>query len=345
MSAGTSKAMPLEFDAVRLDAFLKARLAGLRGTMRLERVGGGQSNPTFFVSFDDRRMVLRKKPPGELLPSAHAVDREFRILDALRDSGVPVPNAVLYCDDPSIVGTPFYLMDRLEGRILTDPALPGLSPDERRALVLSMAQTLARVHRVDWAAHGLADFGRPGEYFRRQIARWTKQWDLSRLSDNPDIDRLIAWLPAHIPDSDLCTIAHGDFKLGNLMIHPAEPRVIGVLDWELSTLGHPLADLAFSAMPWYTLPGAVFNGILGLDLAELGIPSEEVYRSHYVACGGTAEPLTVFHKAFSLFRLSVIIEGIAKRARAGTAASADAVRVGARAAAFARRAVELIDSA
>ncbi|MEN9314221.1 MAG: hypothetical protein RIS35_614, partial [Pseudomonadota bacterium] len=212
--------MITEFDPERLESFLRSRLPGARGTMRIERVGGGQSNPTFFVSFDDRRLVLRKKPPGVLLPSAHAVDREFRILDALRDSGVPVPNAVLYCDDVTIVGTPFYLMDRLEGRILTDPALPGLSPAERHALVLSMAQTLASLHRIDWAAHGLADFGRPGEYFRRQIARWTKQWDLSRLSENPDIDRLIAWLPEHIPESDLCTIAHGDFKLGNLMIHP-----------------------------------------------------------------------------------------------------------------------------
>ena len=335
--------MPPEFEPARLEAFIRARLPGLHGAMRLERVGGGQSNPTFFVGFDDRRMVLRKKPPGTLLPSAHAVDREFRILDALRDSGVPVPNAVLFSDDVSVVGTPFYLMDRLEGRILTDPALPGLSPSERHALVMSMVQTLASLHRVDWSAHGLADFGRPGEYFRRQIARWTKQWDLSRSSDSPDIDRLIAWLPDNIPDSDLCTIAHGDFKLGNLMIHPTEPRVVGILDWELSTLGHPLADLAFSAMPWYTVPGRVFNGILGLDLAALGIPSEDAYRAHYVACGGTAEPLTVFHKAFSLFRLSVIIEGIAKRARTGTAASADAERVGARAAAFARRAVELLD--
>lgn len=333
----------LEFDAECLQRYLRRRLPDLVGEMRLERVGGGQSNPTFFVAFDNRRMVMRKKPPGVLLPSAHAVEREHRILEALRDSGVPVPRTVLICEDVSIVGTPFYLMDRLEGRILTGLALPGFEPAERRAVLLSMAETLARLHRIDWAALGLTDFGRPGNYYERQISLWTRQWGLSKLGENADIDRLIAWLPGNIPASGLCTIAHGDYKLGNLMIHPTEPRVVGVLDWELSTLGHPLADLAFSAMPWYTVPGKVFNGILGLDLADLGIPSEREYYAHYAASGGAAEPLTAFHKAFALFRLSVIIEGIARRARTGSAASDDAVQVGARAASFARRAVQVIE--
>ena len=334
-----------EFDPAVLERFLKGRIDGLQGAMRLERIGGGQSNPTFFVEFDNRRMVMRKKPAGVLLPSAHAVDREFRIMQALQSADVPVPRTVLYSDDESVVGTPFYLMDRIEGRVLTDLALPGFEPAQRRALLLSMAEALARLHRVDWTAAGLADFGRPGDYFERQIGRWTKQWALSKLAENPDIDFLIDWLPRNKPASMLCTIAHGDFKLGNLITHPTEPRIVGVLDWELSTLGHPLADVAFSAMPWYTVPGPVFNGIHGLDLPALGIPSEDEYYAHYAACGGAQEPVTVFHKAFSLFRLSVIIEGIAKRARTGTAASADAVRVGARASAFARRAVEMIGEA
>ncbi|HWS75341.1 MAG TPA: phosphotransferase family protein [Quisquiliibacterium sp.] len=334
-----------EFDPQTLQRFLKAQLPGLEGEMRLERIGGGQSNPTFFVEFDNRRMVMRKKPPGVLLPSAHAVDREYRIMQALQSADVPVPRTVLYSDDESVVGTPFYVMDRIEGRVLTNLALPGFEPAERRALLLSMAETLAKLHKVDWAAAGLADFGKPGNYFERQIGRWTKQWALSKLSENPDIDFLIEWLPANQPESELCTIAHGDFKLGNLITHPTEPRIVGVLDWELSTLGHPLADVAFSAMPWYTVPGKVFNGIHGLDLASLGVPSEQEYYAHYAACGGAREPVTVFHKAFSLFRLSVIIEGIAKRARTGTAASADAMQVGARASAFARRAVELIGEA
>lgn len=334
-----------EFDPHRLQSYLKSRLPDLEGPLRLERVGGGQSNPTFFADFDNRRMVMRKKPAGKLLPSAHAVDREHRVLEALQNADLPVPRTVLFCADESVVGTPFYLMDRLEGRVLTNPALPDQTPEERRGILLSMAQTLARLHRVDWQAAGLADFGRPGNYFERQIALWTRQWGLSKLAENPDIDRLIEWLAANIPESASCTIAHGDFKLGNLMIHPVEPRVIGVLDWELSTLGHPLADVAFSSMPWYTEPGPVFNGILGLDLAALGIPTKAEYHAHYVASGGSAEPVTAFHEAFSLFRLSVIIEGIARRARTGTAASADALRVGARAASFARRAVEILEEA
>lgn len=332
-----------EFDPAVLERFLKARIPGLQGGIQLERVGGGQSNPTFFVSFANRRMVMRKKPAGVLMPSAHAVDREHRVLEALQQSNVPVPRTVLYSDDEAVVGTPFYLMDRLEGRVLTNPALAELPPAERRAVLLSMSETLARLHRVDWAALGLTDFGKPGNYFERQLGRWIKMWGLTRLAENADIDRLIAWLPANIPASGLTAISHGDYKLGNLMLHPTEPRVIGVLDWELSTLGHPLADLAYSAMPWYTTP-ATFNGMLGLDLKALGIPSESEYFDHYVASGGPDEPVRPFHKAFSLFRLSVILEGIARRAVSGTAASADAKEVGGRAAAYARRAVELIEA-
>lgn len=331
-----------EFDAERLATYLRAQIPGLGGPMRLARIGGGQSNPTFFVDFDDRALVLRKQPPGELLPSAHAVDREYRVLRALADTDVPVPNAVLYCEDRSVVGTPFYVMDKLEGRVFPHYTLPEIAPAERRAYYFAMAETLARLHAVDWAAAGLGDYGRPGNFFQRQVTRWTRQWEASRTREDANIDRLIAWLPANIPAGDHTTIAHGDFRFGNLMFHPTEPRVIAVLDWELSTLGHPLADVAYSCMAWHT--GAdEFEGMLGVDLSAEGLPTQAEYAAHYRQAGGHAEPVTNFHLAFSLFRFAVILEGIAARARSGSAAASDAVQVGAQAAGFARRAAALID--
>ncbi len=331
-----------EFDPARLRDFLRRAIPGLDGEMRLARIGGGQSNPTFFVDFDNRALVLRKQPPGELLPSAHAVDREFRILRALAGTDVPVPNAVLYCDDRSVVGTPFYVMDKLDGRVMSPYALPQVAPTERRAYYLAMAETLAKLHRVDLAAAGLGDYGKPGNFFQRQITRWIRQWEASRTREDANIDRLVAWLPANIPPGDQTTIAHGDFRFGNLMFHPTEPRVIAVLDWELSTLGHPLADVAYSCMAWHT--GAdEFEGMRGLDLAAEGIPTQAEYVAHYQRSGGCAEPVTNFHLAFSLFRFAVILEGIAARAKRGSAAAEDAVQVGAQAAGFARRAVALID--
>ena len=233
----------LEYDPARLDAHLRARLPGLDGPMRLARVAGGQSNPTFFVTFDDRRLVLRKQPPGTLLPSAHAVDREFRVISALAGSGVPVPKALLFCDDRSIVGTPFYVMERLEGRVFHDCALPGCTPEERRALYRAMAETLAALHAVDPAVRGLGDYGRPQGFYGRQLRRWSDQWRTARTREDAAIERLIAWLPANIPVDSRAGIAHGDYRIGNLMVHPTEPRVVGLLDWELSTLGPPLGDL------------------------------------------------------------------------------------------------------
>jgi aminoglycoside phosphotransferase (APT) family kinase protein len=331
-----------EFDPTRLRDFLRGAIPGLQGEMRLARIGGGQSNPTFFVDFDDRALVLRKQPPGDLLPSAHAVDREFRILRALAGTDVPVPNAVLYCDDRGVIGTPFYVMDKLDGRVLSQYALPQVAPADRRAYYFAMAEALARLHQVDLAGAGLTDYGKPGNFFQRQITRWIRQWEASRTREDANIDRLIAWLPANIPPSDRTTIAHGDFRFGNLMFHPTEPRVIAVLDWELSTLGHPLADVAYSCMAWHT--GAdEFEGMRGIDLAAEGIPTQAEYIAHYQHSGGCAEPVTNFHLAFSLFRFAVILEGIAARAKSGSAAAADAVQVGAQAAGFARRAVALID--
>lgn len=329
--------------APRLDAFLRKQLPTLAGPMRLQAIGGGQSNPTFFVDFDNCRMVLRKKPEGEVLPSAHAVDREYRVMRALAATGLPVPPTVLYHADTAVVGTPFYLMDRVEGRVFADNALPGLEPTERRAIYLAMAETMARLHQVDWRAAGLADFGKQGQFFQRQLRRWTQQWALSKTRENPAIDELIAWLGAHMPDDDTTTIAHGDFKLNNLMFHPTEPRVVAVLDWELSTLGHPLADVAFNTVPWRTLP-TEFGGIRGLDLAALGIPTEQDYLAHYYRAAGRSEQAEPFHWAFAFMRWAVIFEGIAARAQRGNAVADNAAEVGALSIAMAQRGIEAVDT-
>ena len=334
----------MDFEPDRLENFLKGAVAGLAGKMRLEQIGGGQSNPTYFVTFHNRAMVLRKQPGTNLLPSAHAVDREYRVMSALAATDVPVPKMVLFHAERDVVGTPFYMMERLPGRVFPNYALPGMQPAERRAIYLAMAETMARLHKVDWTAIGLSDYGRAGSYFSRQLARWTKQWQMSRTRDNADIDRLMAWLPAHMPDESETTISHGDFRLGNLMFHPTESRVVGVLDWELSTLGHPLADVAFNCIAYHTFP-AEYGGIRGEDLEALGIPSEDEYLRHYYRHSGRSDGVTSFHFAFALFRLAVIFEGIAARALSGNATSSNAAEVGELAPVFARRAVELIDSA
>jgi aminoglycoside phosphotransferase (APT) family kinase protein len=326
------------FPTDRLAGFLGQRLGlRLRG---LRQMRGGQSNPTFLLATDGAELVLRKQPPGKLLPSAHAVDREFRVLGALARTSVPVPRALAFCDDPAVIGTPFYLMERLEGRIFRDPTLPELPREERRGVYLGMADALACLHGVDPAAVGLADYGRPGNYFARQIGRWTKQWEASRTRDNPGVDRLAAWLPANIPEGDATAICHGDFRLDNMVFHGTEPRVIGILDWELSTLGHPLADLAYNLIPYATSP-AIYRGLLGHDLAGLGIPSREEYETVYRERSGRADPVTPFHLAFSLFRLAVILEGVLARARAGNASSREAEAVGARGRALADRGWEI----
>ncbi len=341
MAEGETTAAIREFEPQRLESYLRGAMPGLSGRMRLERIGGGQSNPTFFVDFPSRRMVLRKKPAGVILPSAHAVDREFRVLSALSGTGVPVPPTLLYEDDAGILGTPFYVMERVDGRVFHECALPGVSPEERRAMYLSMADTLGALHRLDPNALGLGDYGRPGNYFSRQIARWSRQYQDHRTRDIPAVDRLVDWLPAHIPPGDETAIAHGDFRLGNLMFHPVEPRIVAVLDWELSTLGHPLADAAYSCLPWHTRPDW-YGGVMGLDLATLGIPTETEYRARYYEAAGREGGIATFHLVFALFRFAVILEGIARRAEAGSASADNARQVGALATAFADRAVQLI---
>jgi aminoglycoside phosphotransferase (APT) family kinase protein len=329
-------------ETAKLDAFLRREIAGLEGRITVEKIPGGQSNPTFFVSYDNRRLVLRKRP-ANALPSAHAVDREFCVMRALRDTAVPVPDALLYHDGEDIIGTAFFVMERLDGRVFSDCSLPGVTPAERGAMFLAMADTLAVLHKVDWNAVGLADYGKPGNYYQRQIARWSRQWELSKRRDLPELTRLLAWLPANIPAGDTTAISHGDFRIGNLMFHPTEPRVVGVLDWELSTLGHPLADLAYSALAWRLLP-TEYMGMRGADYEALGIPTEAAYLQRYYDRMGDDARVQPFHYAFALFRLAVIFEGIAARAQAGQASSANAAEVGELSVDFARRAIEAIDA-
>ena len=310
--------------------------------MQVNRIGGGQSNPTFFVSFDNRELVLRKQPASTLLPSAHAVDREFRVMQALSQTTVPVPQVVLFHAERDVVGTPFYIMEKLPGRVFSECALPNMTPHERKAIYLGMAEAMAALHQVDWAAIGLSDYGREGSYFSRQLARWSRQWAMSKTRDDVAIELLIQWLGKNMPNESETTISHGDFRLGNLMFHPTEPRVVGILDWELSTLGHPLADVAFNCMAFRTLPEE-YGGIRGLDLNALGIPLEADYLNHYYKCSGRTDGVTAFHFAFALFRMAVIFEGIAARAASGNAASSDAAQVGGLSAAFAARALEFVD--
>ncbi|NNM74714.1 phosphotransferase family protein [Enterovirga aerilata] len=326
------------FDTTRLAELLGDRLG--ERLVELRQMRGGQSNPTFLVVTDRGEYVLRKQPPGELLPSAHAVDREYRVIEALAKTDVPVPRAVLFCPDREVIGTPFYLMERLRGRIFWEPTLPELPREARAGIYEGMVDALARLHMADWRAIGLADYGRPGNYFARQIGRWSKQWEQSRTRENPAIDRLAEWLPEHVPDSDDTAICHGDFRLDNMIFHATEPRVIGILDWELSTLGHPLADLAYNCLPYINPPEA-FRGMRGLDLQALGIPSQDEYVSRYMAKTGRKDALTPFHFAFSLFRIAVILEGVIARGKKGNASSADATSHGERATLLAERGWEI----
>lgn len=334
--------MTTDFNPGDLQGFLDATY-GPTGHFDVQRISGGQSNPTYFVTHGTARMVLRKKPAGPILPGAHAIDREYRVLQALHPTGVPVPRPILYHDDPGLLGTPFYLMERIEGRIFTDCALPALPRNERSAIWMGLADALAALHNIDAATVGLGDFGRPGNYFERQIARWTRQWQASTSDLIPDLDQLAAWLAANRPPDDgAVSLAHGDFRLGNMIFHPTEPRVVAILDWELSTLGHPLADLGFCVMPWHSAPDE-YGGLLGLDLGLLGLPTEDQVVARYGTTRPDTAPLLPFHKVFALFRFAVIFVGIADRVRIGTAAAADAAKVGHLAARFAARAVAIID--
>lgn len=333
----------LDLNLGALAGWLGRRLPGEAG-LSVARVGGGQSNPTWFVEWGAQRLVLRKKPAGPILPGAHAVEREFRVLRALEGTDVPVPRALALEEDPAVLGTPFYVMERVEGRVFADCALPGLTPHERRAIYLGVARTLARLHAVDPAAVGLADFGRPGAYFERQLARWSRSYRESAGPRIPALDALMDRLAAGMPaDDGAVAIAHGDFRIGNVLIHPTEPRVVAVLDWELATLGHPLADLAFCVIPWASAPDE-YGGLLGTAWREAGIPDCDAFVAEYVAHARPTAPLAPFHRAFALFRFAVIFHGVADRARAGNAASGDAAALGPLAGRFAARGLQALDA-
>jgi len=318
--AGTVEVLETHrFDVAALEAYMKGHVADFSGPLTVRQFQGGQSNPTYYLQTPQREYVLRRKPPGKLLPSAHAVDREYRVITALGQTDVPVPRTYALCEDPEVVGTPFFIMECVNGRVITDARLPGLTPADRAAMYDAMNDVLARLHNVNWKAVGLADFGKPGNYFARQFHRWTSQYRASETETIASMDRLIGWLPGHIPADDTTTIVHGDYRLGNMIVHPTDPRVLAVLDWELSTLGHPLADLAYNCMP-YHLSADVMEGFEGANLAPLGIPSEKTYLAAY--CRRTGRPGIEdwdFYVAFSMFRLAAIAQGIMGRVLEGTA--------------------------
>ena len=333
---GTIAVLPAHrIDAAHLAGWLRANVDGFSGTAAIAQFKGGQSNPTYRIEAGGRRYVLRRKPPGKLLPSAHAVDREFRVIRALAQIGFPVPHAHALCLDESVIGTAFYVMDYVDGRIFWNPALPSLSPAERGAIYDAMNDTIARLHRVDYAAIGLGDFGRLGSYVKRQIERWTKQYRASETERIDAMDNLIAWLPAHVPDDAATALVHGDFRIDNLIFDRHAPRVVAVLDWELSTLGDPVGDFAYHAMAWRLGPDS-YRGLLGQDLAALGIPDEADYVARYCARTGRAMLARWdFYLAYNMFRLAAILQGIMGRVVEGTAANARARESGARARAMA----------
>jgi len=319
------------FDAAALDRWLGANLPGYAGPLAVEQIFGGQSNPTFILRTPRAAYVLRKKPPGTLLASAHAIDREYRAMSALAQSAVPVPRQLLYCSDRQIVGTEFIIMQYMAGRVFRDPQLPGLAAPERAAIYDSMNETLAALHGIDVTAVGLADFGKPQDYCARQTARWTKQYRASETHRIEAMEALMDWLPGHVPADESVALVHGDFRLENMIIDAHRPKVIAVADWELSTLGHPLADLAHCCM-LYRLPVSAFGGFLGADLARLGIPDEKAFLAAYCARRGIERVADWrFYMAFALFRLAAIMQGVYARALQGKASSPDSLERGAKA--------------
>jgi aminoglycoside phosphotransferase (APT) family kinase protein len=317
------------FDEASLHTYLRKHVDGFAGDLDIRQIAGGQSNPTFVLTSGGQKYVLRKKPPGQLLKSAHQVDREYRIMTALAKTDVPVPPTLLLCEDESVIGTSFFVMRFVEGRIFRDPQLPDQSPRDRSAIYDSMNDVLAKLHKVDFKAVGLGDFGKPGNYFDRQVARWITQYRGAQTDSIPEMENLITWMPLNIPKDDTATIAHGDFRLENSIYHPTEPRMIALLDWELSTIGHPLADLAYNCMG-YHLINPRQGGLVGLDFGKTGIPSEDEYVRRYCERTGRQYPIAnwSFYLAFAIFRLASIAQGVYKRGLDGNASSETAAQYG-----------------
>ena len=332
-----------KFDEAKLANYLQDYLPGANQGITVKQFQGGQSNPTFLLDIAGKRYVLRKKPPGKLLPSAHMVEREFQVINALGKTDVPVPTARLLCEDPEIIGTAFYVMDYVEGRVYSQPLLSEVAQEERMPIYQSMIETMAKMHNADWKAIGLEGYGKPDNYIARQVKRWGGQFEASRTHDMPAMDALMKWLPENIPADESTTIAHGDFRIGNLMLHPTESKVVSILDWELATLGHPLSDLAYCCLPYHmpvNVDGA--KGMVGADLKSLGLPEEQQLLDWYCEyTGRSGVPNWNYYIAFSLFRLAAIVQGVYHRALQGNASNADALEVGKRASLLAERGWEI----
>jgi aminoglycoside phosphotransferase (APT) family kinase protein len=312
------------FDLKRLENYLMDRIEGFRTPLDVRQFKGGQSNPTYELITPCRRYVLRCQPRGKLLPSAHAIDREYRIISALYPTGFPVARPHLLCDDQSIVGSMFYVMEHVEGRICWEPLLPGQTQQQRHAIYDAMNETLAQLHSLDWRALGLEDFGRPGNYVARQIARWTKQYRASETERIEEMEKLIEWLPQHLPEAPRDAIVHGDYRLDNMILHPSEPRVLAVIDWELCTIGDPMADFTYHLMQWQMPRNASKSGttLLDADLRVLGVPSMDEYTAWYFARTHDERPPELdYYAAYNFFRLAGILQGIVGRVRDGTTTS------------------------
>ncbi len=321
----------LKVDLDALSAYMHAHVPGFQGNLTIEQFKGGQSNPTFKLTSGDQRYVLRTKPApaAKLLPSAHAIDREFRVMDALSRAGFPAAHQYALCEDEAVIGRAFYIMEFVDGRVLWDQSLPGMSNADRAAHYDEMNRVIAQLHSLDYQAVGLETFGKPGNYFQRQIDRWIRQYKAAETEHIPAMEHLIEWLPKHIPEGEITTIVHGDYRLDNMIFHPTEPKILAVLDWELSTLGHPLADFSYHCMSWHIEPG-LFRGIGGLDLKALGIPTKDEYIARYSERTGIAinKEDFRFYLAYNMFRMAGILQGIMKRYQDGTAASEQALKNG-----------------
>jgi len=332
------------FDTAQLTGWMYENIPAFAGPIEVQQFAGGQSNPTFLLTTPDRRYVLRRKPPGKLLPSAHAVDREFRVLEALKDTDVPVAHVYALCEDEAIIGSAFYVMDYIHGRIFWDATLPEVPLASRRSIYQEMVRVQAALHSVDYASLGLVDFGKPGNYIERQVARWTQQYRAAQTEEIEAVEHLIDWLPKHIPAGEQISVVHGDFRLDNTIFDSDEPRILAVLDWELSTLGHPMVDFAYFCMR-YHLPEVEFRGLRGLDTGKLGIPSESDCIAQYSNLRGlphvSAQDWT-YYLAFCMFRLTGILQGVLARALQGNASSQTALQAGRRARPLAELAWQLV---